>query len=357
MSSSSLKLYIFLTLLTLILANSLIQNRQNVNEFSKKLLEKSEVHVSTTTEKSNVQDHPIVTIFKSAVEEVIPKNDVSDYIPNVLQINPCKEPLLYTFGSFDTRFGISKQHFAQKVSEATALWSNAAGKQLFIESDSSNKNVITIDLVYDGRQAKTDQNKLLSLEIENSRIAAEKLKTEYESLEETFQIMKDAYTSDVKIFEERQKLYNDTIISWNEKGGAPKNEYDILMLEKVALAKEIEKLTETQTNLNSFLLTINKKIARYNELAAFANQKIGENNTLAQGKFTEGSYTYPPRKITIYQFSDDIKLLRVLAHEFGHALSIDHTKDKSSIMYSINSATTTRLSPSDIQEITNLCGQ
>lgn len=357
MSSSALKLYIFLTLLTLILANSLIQNRQDINEFSRKILEKSEIHVSTTTEKSDLQNHPIVTIFKSAVDEVIPKNDDTDYIPNILQTNPCEEPLLYTFGSFDTRFGISKSHFAQKVSEATALWSDAAGKQLFTLGKASDKNVITIDLVYDGRQAKTDQNKLLSLEIENSRTAAEKLKMEYESQEETFRIMKDAHTSDVRIFDERQKLYNDTVTSWNEKGGAPKNEYDILMLEKEALTKEAEKLTEAQTNLNSFLLTINKKIARYNELAAFANQKIGENNTLAQRKFTEGSYTYPPRKITIYQFSDDIKLLRVLAHEFGHALSIDHTKDKASIMYSINSATTTKLSASDIQEILNLCSQ
>ena len=357
MSFSTLKLYIFVTILTLILANTLIQKRQESVQFDQKLVEKSEVYVSTSSIKNDVQNHPVVTVFKSTVEEVVINNTETDYTPNATQINPCKEPLLYTFGSFDTRFGISKSHFAQKVSEATALWSNAAGKQLFMQGEPNDNNVITIDLVYDGRQAKTDQNKLLGLEIENSKLAAEKLKTEYEALGETFLVMKDAYTSDVATFNERQKLYNDTVTSWNEKGGAPKKEYDILALEKDALALEMEKLNKTQNDLNSFLATINKKITRYNELVTFANQKIGENNTLAKGKFTEGSYTYPPRKITIYQFSDDIKLLRVLAHEFGHALSIDHTKDKSSIMYSVNNATTTKLSAEDIQEINDLCGQ
>ena len=130
-----------------------------------------------------------------------------------------------------------------------------------------------------------------------------------------------------------------------------------MMREKEDLSKEATRLDENRKNLLAFVDTINIKIKRYNELIAYANSLIAENNTFGAKKFTEGMYNQSTKSITVYQYTDLIKLKRVLAHEFGHVLSLGHTKDKNSIMYSVNTGTTTSLAKDDILALTASCSE
>lgn len=298
---------------------------------------------------------PTQNTSRQAITEI--NTQESDNQTTTARPNPCVIPIAYTLGIFDTRFNISKNYFLTTITNSASLWNKAVDKKLFVYDIEGKTNSLTINLIYDERQRKTDENKLLGVEIMNTKEASEKLESEYEAMKIIFLGLKNEYVKRVETFNTQQKTYNDTVLSWNEKGGAPRSEYDALTQEKENLIKESEQLIHDRQVLDAMLIDINTKITRHNELVLFANQNVDINNNTAHKKFTEGNYNSETNSINIYQFSDDTKLGRVLTHELGHALGIDHTKDSQSIMYAINNATTTLLAQQDIQEIKDVCSK
>ena len=73
--------------------------------------------------------------------------------------------------------------------------------------------------------------------------------------------------------------------------------------------------------INGFAHSFNREVSIYN--ATFGKGRI----------FDQGEYD--GKGINIYQFDNEDDLRLVIAHEFGHALTIDHVEDKYSIMYPI----------------------
>lgn len=385
MSSMLLKIYGFLIVLSLLVSNSLLKkehatkkpttasstiveqtiNTQEVSSSTQSTLEASSSIVSATTAPTtNVPEIKKTTTFATIVTptktQVITQTsaiDSSEYDSEggVLRPNPCKTPIVYSLGTFDARFGISRNYFLETVTEGVTLWNDAAGKKLFTYSDTKVPNGLTINLIYDNRQKITDENKLLGEEIKNTKKAALLLQEEYEAMKATFTELKDTYTNRVSVFNERQKKYEEKVAYWNSQGGAPQGEYDTLTAEKEYLKTESDAITNDHDSLNAMLVDINAKIDKHNDLVAFANEKVAQNNAQAHQKFTEGKYSSGSNEISIYQFNDTIKLQRVLTHELGHALGIDHTKDKESIMYAINAGTTTMLQEEDIQALKDVC--
>jgi predicted Zn-dependent protease len=61
-------------------------------------------------------------------------------------------------------------------------------------------------------------------------------------------------------------------------------------------------------------------------------------------------------KIDIFEFSSRSKLVRVLAHEFGHAIGIEHVVDPKAIMYRLNEANSETLTQDDIAALKEKCG-
>lgn len=281
----------------------------------------------------------------------------SDTRPLAERPIPCVSSIPYTLGSFDTRFAISKSYFIQKLEESSSVWNTAVHKNLFVYDPAGNKGDLVVNLVYDARQQRTDSNKLIIAEINNTKEVALVLEKEYEAMKLVFTKLKDGYAQGIDAFNTRQKIYNDTVTSWNEKGGAPAKEYDALMAEKATLEQISNDLTNQRQTLDTMLIAINDKIAKHNDLVLFANEKVALLNNNEDTKFMEGMYSPMNNSITIYQFTDDIKLYRVLAHEFGHALGINHTQDPESIMYAVNSATSTYLTQEDLQAVQDICSQ
>lgn len=145
--------------------------------------------------------------------------------------------------------------------------------------------------------------------------------------------MWDKYSDDLVALEKDVKKYNNDIIYWNNKGGAPEKEYSALVKKGEKLSEKQEELEDDQVKINKLVKKINKLtnegeslVDKYNTSVTTYNSKFGISKRFSQGE-------YFGDKINVYQFRNEDDLLLTLAHEFGHALNIDHVQNSTSLMY------------------------
>lgn len=312
------------------------------------------------SQDTHTQVEEVVQAADNITNEIVKANPYIDQNEGVSdtdesyrpEISPCVKPVGYKLGTFDTRFGISKENFIHTITQAASLWEGATHKKLFYYDEGGE---LTINLIYDERQSNTVNINNLSLEIENSKNAAEALKTSYEQEKDLFTEKSAALIKVGEDFQVRSKTYSDKVAMYNSQGGAPKGEYDTMMQELAKLQNEVEIINEKRTELQTITNSINAKVARYNEFVTYINELIKKSNTIGAKKFTEGKFAPSTNTIDIYQYDNTTKLFRVISHELGHALGINHTTNRSSIMYSVNIATSTVLTPEDIAALREVC--
>lgn len=267
---------------------------------------------------------------------------------------PCEQPLLYTLGPVDERFGISGEQVLQTVKKAESLWEDASGKNLFEYNQNSG---LPIQLVYDQRQQKTQAEQALQTRLEN--IDVESSEEQVTKQLSQFEQAKREYERKLAVYERNVETYNKRVESINKKGGATESQAKDLADQYDDLQDEFQSLEHVRQKVNSLVGSANQQIANnqnlveaYNkEITTFQEQYGGEGEAFDQGVYTGTD-------ITIYQYDDEQRLILVLAHELGHALGIEHSQDPEGLMYYLmrdQNVNTLTLRDSDLKSLENIC--
>ena len=225
----------------------------------------------------------------------------------------CDQTVHYSTGSIDDRFNLTKEELLTDIKQATNVWSNIAGKNLFVYDPDAD---LKINLVYDERQS-------LSTQIKNTSDTALKDKgaLDWEMA---------GYKARVAEFDKRLQALNSKIEYWNSQGGAPQEEFDKIKAEQESLKTEADSLNALASRLN---ITVEDYNVKVNQL----NQTENTLESVLQVKPEAGLYDPKNNRIDVYFNTSHNELIHTLEHEFGHSLGLEHVNAPNAIMYAKSS--------------------
>ncbi len=239
------------------------------------------------------------------------------------QTRPCAQPISYAIGAVDTRFGITKNALIVEAKNVANIWNKAAGKIVLVYDSTAD---LKINLIYDEREANAQLGRKILREQEAEEEARATLDT-----------LQAQYTS-------MQTAYNQEVSAVNARGGATR--------------KEAAMLSAERESLNAFADSLNRQFTLFNASVATFNATVEEYNRTAGRTFEAGQYSRDAtgERINIFQFTGSIQLRRVLAHEFGHAIDLDHNDNPKSIMFEKNESGNLVPTASDLAALRAVCG-
>jgi hypothetical protein len=190
---------------------------------------------------------------------------------------------------------------------------------LFAYSDNAE---LKINLIYDERQEQTTVEHKFREKIDSSGASYGSLVKEHTNILEKYQTARAE-------FQTRLTAHNAEVQNWNARETAPQGEeFEKMEDERRYLQKEQSRLNSVADRLNTLAERIRELAQKHNISVTEYNQKFSDAR-----EFDQADYHRKEKEINIYQFSGMDELRLALAHEFGHALGLDHVDDPEAVMY------------------------
>lgn len=273
------------------------------------------------------------------------------------QIKPCSTPITYSLGDIDSKFGLSKTTALADIAEAEKIWESAAGKNLFEYSATGN---LKINFIYDYRQQATQALQKIGVVMNNDKASYDALKAKYNELLNSYNQDKKNFEALLNSYNSAKAAYEKKVAYWNSRGGVPPDQYATLEAQRVELNNQVDIINQKQDDLNNQIDTINSSASILNQMITELNLQVATYNNIGAStgkKFNEGEYISDASgvKINIYEFNSKNQLVRVLAHELGHALGLDHVNNPKAIMYYLNEGGNEKLTADDISALKKIC--
>ncbi len=280
---------------------------------------------------------------------------------------PCSQPIYYFINNFDERFGKTKESFIEQLRNSASIWNKIQGKDILIYdevhtgkmSNFSNYK-LAINLIYDDRQRTTDKLNQINSTIEDSKSNYNGLEVQYYSLKQQYENKKSDINNLTIQYEASKLAYEKDLARINSQKSISKDSFNQIEKERLALNQKANEINNANRELNIIVDQLNAKVKELNSIGKDINGKIGTFNSVSQTtgpEFQEGEYVRNEngQQINIYEFKDQNKLTRVLAHEFGHAIGLDHVSGKDSIMNAYNESSVIIPSTQDQTEFGRVC--
>lgn len=265
----------------------------------------------------------------------------------------CRPGLHWYVDEVDARFGFSRSAVTTAAIRAAEMWNQAADADLFIPAEQGG-DAIRVQLVYDHRQQLQEH-----ITETDSRIArlGEQV-SRFDTTLATKRAQLETYRQRIDALNEQiasRVAEAEAIISQhaNQRGQVSRQ-----VAERVnAFQAQTQQLVDEQNiqvnNVNRLQADFNSRVAMRNQVADEQNTLVSQRNQAVQsheaewqrrGQGTESgrheiqirttrrSISVVDETITIYSASNELGLVTILAHEFGHAIGINHVEGTASIM-------------------------
>ncbi len=279
-------------------------------------------------------------------------------LPVFADTTSCTLPRTYSVRSIGAGFQMSSSTLIRHLSSAEAIWEKPVGKDMFVYKEKGGD--ISIDLLFDNRQITTQKIADTRARLSSIKELFDTLRTTHSTLIASTSVAQDSLQARIIKYEAAELLYNTKVQATNNRGGATAEEFTVLQAEQRALSAEFTQLKADDEMLRARVVSLNTTGTLLNKLAEVLNVFVERYNTTVTsvGEFEEGFYKKENgiESIGIYSFGTDEQLIRVLAHEFGHALGLGHVSDKESLMYKSNTVDTLQLTVADRALLKESCG-
>ena len=274
----------------------------------------------------------------------------------IVLLEPCGRPIVYHIAQVDSRFGISTDAFTRAVERAAKVWSDAAGRTLFQRMSDGG---IAISAVYDYRQETQKQLEKLGIRLDEGQQSYEEWKSKYDRLRSLYESRQGEYQVLQRQYDTQSKAY-DVAVTQAKKNGVSTAEFEALEARRVALNTLIGRLNAKAQEVRDMADATNAIIATLNDLGQEANQLIDtyrDTQAPLHDEFQAGVYTRDRNgeRVEIFAFDDLADLERLLVHELGHALGLEHLNETGAVMYRLNQSRNEILTDADRLELSRVC--
>ncbi|ENV09955.1 hypothetical protein F966_01122 [Acinetobacter higginsii] len=244
--------------------------------------------------------------------------------------SPLDTRLRYRIAEVDPRFKLSIEQVKTISQQATQIWKDGTGQDYFVYDPHAQ---LAIHLIYDERQMESEQRREHLNQLESNQQHWVEKKQQLDQIEQ--EILRSKQLLDLK-----QQQLNQQIQHYNQEQQNAR--------QHPSSFANPEYFQQRQRDLEQNVQTLQQEIAQYNQRIMQLNQQVDELNALDQqlnASVSQYKQRFKPhlfhkglfngKQILIYEFesTDDLRL--TIAHEFGHALGLQHADDPQALMHPI----------------------